>query len=659
MNARSIARNAVPGMAAAAGIGRMGSASVRSLRYATSPLLASKTPPWRSRVVVLLVGLGFAVLLGRAAYVQIIATQFFQSQGERRFVHTQALPASRGRILDRNGLVLAISVALPTVKADTKLFKPDASQRKAVARMLGLSPAEFDERLERAERVDRAERPQRPEGGASPAVLLRRHVEEAAWTELKAYAQAHDLKGLVEEREYRRRYPEGEAAAHVVGFTDSDDIGRAGVELLLQQELQGHPGQRTVVRDRLGRVVEDVGDIALPRHGADVTLSLDSKIQFEAWKRARDAVLAHNAKAATVVVLDSASGEVLAMANYPGADPNKRGAHAATLLQNRAVSDASEPGSTMKPFTIALALESQRVTPATPVDTAPGRLVVTGTTITDAHPHGTLTVAQVLQKSSNVGTAKLALAMQRQELWATYAALGLGSRPRIELPYVASGKLRAWRTWRPTDHARVAFGYSASASVLQMARAYTVFARDGDIAPVTLLRREVSERPDNGAGTEPGVEPVAGAAGTAAAASALPAKVPGQAVFSPTTARQVREMLRLAASPGGTAPDLQRLTLGYSVAGKTGTAKKMVGSEYADGKYRAWFVGLAPVSAPRIVVAVMVDEPRAGKYYAGDVAAPVFSQVVQSTLRALNVPPDVDVKTQISAKPVPAEAESL
>jgi cell division protein FtsI (penicillin-binding protein 3) len=622
MNARSIARNAMPGMGAPGKLGRMGSASTRSLRYATSPLLASKTPPWRSRFVVLLVGLGFAVLLGRAAYVQIIATQFFQVQGEKRFVHTQTLPASRGRILDRNGLVLATSVALPTIKVDTKLFAAEPAQRKAMARLLGMSLAEFDERLE--------------PGGT---VLLRRHVEEAAWTEIKAIAQAHNLKGLVEEREYRRRYPEGEAAAHVVGYTDSDDIGRAGVELLLQHELEGHKGQRTVVRDRLGRVVEDVGDIALPRHGSDITLSIDSKIQFDAWKRARDAVLLHNAKAASVVVLDSATGEVLAMANYPGADPNKRGGNAATLLQNRAASDASEPGSTMKPFTIARALDSKRVSPGSLIETAPGRLVITGTTITDAHPHGTLTVSEVLQKSSNVGTAKLALAMERQELWETYAALGLGQKPRIEFPHVATGKLRAWKTWRPTDHARVSFGYSASASVLQMARAYTVFARDGDIAPLTLIKRQA---PD-------GVDGQAGALGA----------VPGTPVFSATTARQVREMLRLAASPGGTAPDLQRLTLGYSVAGKTGTAKKLVGSEYADGKYRAWFVGLAPVSAPRIVVAVMVDEPRAGKYYAGDVAAPVFSQVVQNTLRSLNVPPDVDVKTQISAKPVPAETESL
>lgn len=608
--------------ASTAAVGRMGyvgfsgtrpTTGTRSLRYATSPLLASKTPPWRSRFVVLLVGIGFAVLLGRAAYVQILGREFFQSEGDKRFVHTQTLPATRGRILDRNGLVLATSVALPTVRADTQLFKPDAPQRKALARLLGLTAAELDERLD---------------GGGT--ITLRRHLEEGAWNELKAYADTHKLKGLIEEREYRRRYPEGEAAAHLVGYTDVDDIGRAGVELLLQRDLQGHKGQRTLVRDRLGRAVEDVGDIDLPRHGNDVTLSIDSKIQFDAWKRARDAVLAHNARAASVVVLDSQSGEVLAMANYPGGDPNKRTANAAALLQNRAASDASEPGSTMKPFTIAKALDLKKVAPTTPIDTAPGRMVITGTTISDAHPHGTLTVSEVLQKSSNVGTAKMALAMERKDLWEAYAALGLGQRPRIELPHVATGKLRAWNSWRPTDHARVAFGYSASASVLQMARAYTVFARDGDLAPVTLIKREADVPPAE-----------------------------GQPVFSATTARQMREMLRLAASPGGTAPDLQRLTLGYSVAGKTGTAKKLVGGEYADGKYRAWFVGLAPVSAPRIVVAVMVDEPRNGKFYAGDVAAPVFSQVVQNTLRSLNVPPDVDVKTQIAAKPVPAETESL
>jgi cell division protein FtsI (penicillin-binding protein 3) len=606
-------------------IGRMGhvgfagtrpTTSTRSLRFATSPLLASKTPPGRSRFVVFLVGVGFAVVLGRAAYVQIIGREFFQTEGEKRFVHTQTLPATRGRILDRNGLVLATSVALPTVRADTKLFKPDAAERRAIAKLLGLTSAEFDDRLDRID------------GGAT--VTLRRHLEQAAWRDLQTYVAERKLEGLIEEREYRRRYPEGEAAAHLVGYTDVDDIGRAGIELLLQRDLQGAKGSRTLVRDRLGRAVEDVGDIELPRHGSDVTLSIDSKIQFDAWKRARDAVIGHNARAASVVVLDSRSGEVLAMANYPGTDPNKRGAHAATLLQNRAASDASEPGSTMKPFTIAKALDLKKVAPATPIDTAPGRLVITGTTITDAHPHGTLAVSEVVQKSSNVGTAKIALSMERRELWEAYAALGLGQRPRIELPHVASGKLRAWNTWRPTDHARVAFGYSASASVLQMARAYTAFARDGDVAPVTIIKRE------------PDAPPAA-----------------GHPVYSAATARQMREMLRLAASPGGTAPDLQRLTLGYSVAGKTGTAKKMVGSEYAEGKYRAWFVGLAPVSAPRIVVAVMVDEPRAGKYYAGDVAAPVFSQVVQNTLRALNVPPDVDVKTQISAKPVPAEAESL
>jgi cell division protein FtsI (penicillin-binding protein 3) len=586
---------------------------LRSLHYASSPLLASKTPPWRSRFVVLLVGAAFAVLLGRAVYVQIVATQFFQAKGAERFVHRQTLAASRGRILDRHGQVLATSVAMPTVRVDMRLFAADDAQRKALAQALSMSRVDLEERLE----------------SGSATVTLRRHVEEPVWLQVKALA----IKGVFEEREFRRRYPEGEAAAQVVGFTDVDDAGQAGIELTLDDELKGTPGQRTVVRDRLGRVVEEIDEPVVPRNGHDVTLSIDAKIQFEAFKRAREAVKAHNAASASVVVLDTVSGEVLAMANYPSFDPaQRRTGKNAAAMGNRALIDAMEPGSTMKPFTIATALETGRFSARTMIDTAPGRIQITGSTISDAHPHGTLSLAEVLQKSSNVGTVKVAMQLERRELWDTYAAVGFGSKPRIEAPSVSTGRLRAWKNWRPVEHATAAYGYGLSASVLQMARAYTVFARDGEVLPVTLIKRDAGQ-------------------------SAGP--VAGQRVFSPATAQQVREMLKAAASPGGTASDLQRSTLGYSVAGKTGTAKKQVGREYAEGKYRAWFVGLAPVSAPRIVVAVMVDEPRAGKYYAGEVAAPVFSQVVQNTLRLMAVPPDVDVKTQIAAKPVASEAESL
>ena len=585
--------------------------SVRSVNYATSPLLASKTPPWRSRFVVLLVGVAFLVLLGRAVHLQIVATDFYQAQGEKRFVYKQPLPASRGRILDRNGLVLATSVALPSVQVDAKTFSADVAQRKQLARLLDLPAAELNERLQ----------------GNTGAVVLRRHMEEADWQEVKALG----IKGVQEIREYKRRYPEGEAAAHVVGFTNIDDKGQEGIELGFQNELIGQAGQRKVVRDRLGRVVEDIGDQANPVNGRDITLSIDSKVQFFAYQRVRDAVLEHKAKAGSVVVLDVLTGEVLALANYPSYDPANRKNLSGAQLRNRALTDIFEPGSTMKPFVIALALETGRVTPATPINTAPGRITITGSTINDSHPHGMLSVAEVIQKSSNVGTVKIALAMPARELWETYTAIGLGQKPRIDFPGAVTGRLRPYKTWRPIEHATMSYGYGLSASLFQLARAYTVFARDGELIPVTIQHSDVPE----------------GAAATAVA---------GQRVMSAKTAQQVRQMLQMAAGPGGTGPKAQ--AIGYSVGGKSGTARKQEGKGYGT-KYRAWFVGLAPVANPRIVVAVMVDEPGKGVYFGGEVAAPVFSQVVQQTLRMMNVAPDIDVKAQISAKPVAAETESF
>jgi len=578
--------------------------SVRSVNYATSPLLASKTPPWRSRFVVVLVALGFLLLLGRAVQVQIVSTDFYQAQGEKRFVHKQPLPASRGRILDRNGLVLATSVAMASVQVDAKTFAADTAQRKALAGLLGMPRADLDQRLQ----------------ASAGTVTLRRHIPEAHWQQIKALR----LRGVQEVREYQRRYPEGEAAAHVVGFTDIDDRGQEGIELGFQSQLLGKRGQRTVVRDRLGRVVEDIGDQADPVDGRDITLSIDSKVQFFAWQKLRDAVHQHGARAGSVVVLDVHTGEVLALANYPSFDPGNRRNLSGAQLRNRALTDIFEPGSTMKPFTVALALETGRVTPSTPIQTAPGRITITGSTISDSHPHGVLTVAEVIQKSSNVGTVKMAMQMPAREMWEMYTAIGLGQKPRIDFPGAVTGRLRPYKSWRPVEQATMSYGYGLSASLFQLARAYTVFARDGELIPVTIQRQD-----------EPAV---------------------GQRVMSAKTAQQVREMLRLAAGPGGTAPQAQ--AIGYSVGGKTGTARKQEGRSYTN-KYRAWFVGLAPVGEPRIVVAVMVDEPSKGGYYGGVVAAPVFSQVVQQTLRMMNVAPDVDVTAQITAPAVAAELESF
>jgi len=583
---------------------RAGANSVRSVNYATSPLLASKTPPWRSRFVVVLVAAAFLLLLGRAVFVQIVRTDFYQAQGEKRFVHKQSLPASRGRILDRNGLVLATSVAMPTVLVDAKTFAADTAQRRALAGLLIMPAAELDQRL----------------AEARGTVTLRRHVPEERWQQIRALK----LRGVHEVREYQRRYPEAEAAAHVVGFTNIDDRGQEGIELGFQSQLLGTSGQRVVMRDRLGRVVEELGDQADPVHGQDVILSIDSKVQFFAWQRLREAVREHGASAGSVVVLDVRTGEVLALANYPSFDPAQRRNLSGAQLRNRALTDIFEPGSTMKPFTAALALETGRVTPETPIQTAPGRITIGGATVGDSHPHGVLTVAEVIQKSSNVGTVKMAMQMPAREMWELYTQIGLGQKPRIDFPGAVTGRLRPYKTWRPIEQATMSYGYGLSASLFQLARAYTVFARDGELIPVTIQRQD-----------EPAV---------------------GQRVISAKTARQVREMLRLAAGPGGTAPQAQ--AIGYSVGGKTGTARKQEGRSYTN-KYRAWFVGLAPVSDPRIVVAVMVDEPSKGVYYGGAVAAPVFSQVVQQTLRMMNVAPDLDVAAQINAKPVAAALESF
>jgi cell division protein FtsI (penicillin-binding protein 3) len=585
---------------------RAAATSVRNLNYATSPLLASKTPPWRSRFLVVLVGLAFAVLIGRAVYIQIIGTDFYQQQGEKRYGHVIEVPASRGRIVDRNGQVLATSVPVPSIWAIPKDFSADVQQRKALAGLLQMKPAELDGRLE----------------GSRNFAWLKRQVDEPLWAEVKALG----VKGVHQIGEYRRKYPEGEAAAHIVGFTNIEDKGQEGIELAFQDQLQGRDGSRAVVKDRLGRVVEDRGEQIDPLNGRDIQLAIDSKVQFFAYQRVRDAVAEHNAKAGSVVVLDVQTGEVLALANYPSYDPGNRRNLSGAQLRNRALTDTFEPGSTMKPFVAALALETGRVTPSTVIQTAPGSLSITGSTIRDAHPHGALSVAQVIQKSSNVGTVKLAMAMPAREMWELYTQVGIGQKPQIDFPGAVTGRLRPYKTWRPIEHATMSYGYGLSVSLFQLARAYTVLARDGDLLPSSILRVD---------------QPPAGVH-----------------VLSPKTAQQVRVMLQLAAGPGGTAPLAQ--TQGYSVGGKTGTAHKQEGKSYATNKYRAWFVGMAPVAHPRIVVAVMVDEPSKGVYYGGAVAAPVFSQVVQQTLRLMGVPPDLDVTPQIMAsKTVPAERESF
>lgn len=583
---------------------RLLGAGGRAVSYSTSPLLASKTPPWRSRFLVALVGLAFAGLLGRAIYVQVLHSDFFQKQGEARYAHTIELPASRGRINDRSGQVLAASVAVPSIWAIPKEVDADPVKRRELAQALGLSSRELEAKLN-------------PE---SRFVWLKRLADD----ETAARVKAVKIKGVFQDREYRRKYPEGEAAAHVVGFTNVEDRGQEGIELAFQKELQGRDGSRSVVRDRLGRVVEDIGDLVPAANGRDVDLAVDSKVQFFAYQRIRDAVAAHKAKAGSVVVLDVQTGEVLALANYPSYDPGNRQNLSGEQLRNRALTDVFEPGSTMKPFIAGLALETHRVKPDTLVDTGNGRYPFHGAVISDTKAHGVITVREVIQMSSNIGTTKLAMQMPAREMHEMFTAIGLGQRPQISFPGAVSGKLRPYKTWRPIEQATMSYGYGLSASLFQLARAYTVFARDGEIIPVSMLR-------------QPHDHPVAGIR-----------------VFSPEVAREVRQMLQAAAGPGGTAPDAQ--VPGYSIGGKSGTAHKQQGRGYIN-KYRSWFVGVAPIGKPRIVVAVMVDEPSTGVYFGGKVAGPVFSQVTAQTLRLMGVAPDLDVKSQIVAnqKAVPVE----
>ena len=575
----------------------------RSVLYATSPLLASKTPVWRSKFIVGMIALGFVGLGLRAAYVQVVGNEFFQRQGEVRFARTLELPANRGRILDRNGLILASSVPAASIWAIPEDVAHDDPQVRAklkeLARLMGMPLKDLMGKLADEDKT---------------FVWIKRQLDWDVGQQIVGMG----IKGIYLRKEYKREYPEGEAAAHVVGFTNVEDKGQEGMELAFNDLLAGKPGSRRVIKDRLGRVVDGVGEISPPVDGRDMQLSIDSKVQFFAYQKLRDQVQAHKAKGGSVVVLDAVTGEVLALANYPSYAPDKRQNLSGEQLRNRALTDTFEPGSTMKPFTIALALETGRVRPQTVIDTSPGRLTITGSTISDTHNYGALTVEGVIQKSSNVGTTKIAMQMPAREMWETFSAAGFGQKPQLGFPGVVSGRLRPYKTWRPIEQATMSYGYGLSASLFQMARSYTVFAHQGQIIPATMLKSS---------------EPVVG--------------VP---VFSPKTADAVRKMLQMAAGPGGTGQKAQ--TVGYSVGGKSGTARKQVGKNYASGKYRAWFTGMAPIDKPRIIVAVMIDEPSNGVFYGGAVAAPVFSEVVQQTLRMMGVQPDMAVKPQIVANAV-------
>ena len=575
---------------------------MRPVGFSTTPNLVLRLPMWRSRLMLFLLFFVFMMLLLRAFWIQGPGNAFYEAKGVRGTQRELELPASRGKILDRNGQVIATSLEAKSVIAYNDTVPDDLSAEKVkkLASLLQISESDLRKKLQE----DRKQ------------IFLKRQVEPAIAQQIKQL----EIPGIGLNNEYRRFYPEGEAMAHVVGFTNVEDRGQEGMELSRQKELAGHPGQRRVVVDRLGRVVEEMAILQLPQNGKDLNLSIDSKIQFLAYNAVKDAVEKHRAKAGGAVVLDTQTGEILALANYPSYNPNDRKFLTGEQLRNRVLTDTFEPGSTMKPLTVAIALEKGVIQPDTNMVIG-AKYLVGPKPITDTHAYSNLTVAQIIQKSSNIGTAKIALnSLSAEEMWDFYTAVGFGQSPKIGFPGAVAGTVHPFKKWMPTDQARIAFGYGISASLFQVAQAYTVFARDGELVPLTIERS--------------------------------PNFKPGTRVLSAKTAIEMRTMLETVTEPGGTAIKAQ--AEGFRVGGKTGTAHKLVGKGYGN-KYRAYFAGLAPISAPRIVVAVMIDEPTVGGHYGGEVAAPVFSTIVSETLNTLNVLPDNKVKQMVLQDKSPEE----
>ena len=567
---------------------------MKRVGFSTTPNLVLRLPMWRSRLMLFMLFIAFAALVLRALWIQGPGNAFYEAKAVKGTQRELEMSASRGKILDRNGQVIATSLEAKAVIAYNDTVPKDLSDEKTkqLANLLQMREVDVRKKL-------KDERNQ---------VFLKRQVDPAIAQQIRKL----EIPGIGLNNEFRRFYPEGEAMAHVVGFTNVEDHGQEGMELSRENDLAASTGKRRVVVDRLGRIVEDMGVLQLPQNGKDLKLSVDSKIQYIAYNALKDAVEKHRAKAAGAVVINVQTGEILALANWPSYNPNDRKILSGEQLRNRVMTDTFEPGSTIKPFTVALAMEKGQVNPNT-VMTIGAKYLVGPKPITDTHLYPSLTVAEVIQKSSNIGTSKLAMNMPASEMWDLFTAVGFGQTPKVGFPGAVAGRLHPHQKWMPTDQARIAFGYGISTSLFQMARAYTIFARDGELVPVTI-----EHSPDYKAGVR---------------------------VISAKTAIEMRSMLESVTEAGGTA--IKAHAEGYRVGGKTGTAHKVAGKGYSTNKYLAYFTGIAPISAPRIVVAVMVDEPTANGYYGGQVAAPIFSTIVSETLRAMNVAPDSTVKNMV------------
>jgi cell division protein FtsI (penicillin-binding protein 3) len=543
-------------------------------------------PRWRARVLLGLLMLVLFLLLARGIYLQGIHNDFLQQEGVARYGRVIDISAHRGKITDRNGEALAISTPVESIWSSPADVEVTSKQINQLAQLIGMNPAEVKSRLTDTSR---------------DFVYLKRQMPP----EQAKKVMDIGVPGVAERLEYRRYYPSAEVASHILGFTDVDDNGQEGIEFAWQAQLGGKNGSQRVIKDRRGHIVEDVASVRVPKPGKDLTLSLDSKIQYIAHREIKAAVEQHHAKSGSIVVLDAKSGEVLALANWPSYNPNNREKPMLSVMRNLAVTDLFEPGSTMKPFTVASALEAGKIRQNTVIDTRGGVFTVGGRTIHDTHPEISLTVGGVIQKSSNVGAAKIALMMPPKTFWQSLSDSGFGEPTGSRFPGEANGKLRDYKSWRPIEQATMSYGNGISVNLLQLARAYTVFANEGELKPITLLKQEV------------------------------PAL--GVTVYSAATALAVRDMLESVVKPGGTAPLAQ--VVGYRVAGKTGTAHKLENGHYVD-KYVASFVGMAPASNPRLIVAVMLNEPGGKEYYGGQVAAPAFSNVMGAALRQMNVPND-------------------
>ena len=546
----------------------------------------------RRYTVLSLFAVGVVALVWRAVDQQILEKDFLQAEGADRYLARVEMPAHRGLITDRRGDVLALSTPVDSIAANPRVMKTDTEQLVALAKALEIQPAALRDRLARFNH--------------RRFVYLKRRLPPAEAAHVMDVVKAHDIRGVHTEREYKRYSPAGEVFAHVVGFTDVDDKGQEGLELAYDAALRGEDGAKRVLRDGRRQAVDDVENIRSPRAGKHLALSIDQRLQFIAYRELKAAVKRHRALSGSLVLLDVKTGEVLAMVNQPSFNPNGSRANRAGRLRNRALTDVFEPGSTMKPFTIAAALDEGSIRPDSLIDTGPGYFHLGAARVKDSKNLGVIDVATVLSRSSNVGAGRIALGLEKRELWEVMDQLGFGQRADTGFPGEVGGQLSDYRRWAQIDQATLSFGYGIAVTTLQLAQAYAVLANDGVRLPVSLLKRDLPPR--------------------------------GERVFSVETAKAVRRMLGSVVGVDGTAPEAA--VAGYRVAGKTGTVKKFGPEGYSDDRYLSLFAGMAPARDPRVALVVVIDEPRTGRFYGGKVAGPVFSSVMAETLRLLNVSPD-------------------